>query len=119
MEFSPFQCDNCLRVFTRLSLRTRHLEKAATGGRICPLQTTTSGEEFEIRKGVEEALWSIRLEQAEVDAAVELIKRYNGQLSAHHRQGQLSDRSPAPGDRGRGSFCHLAPSFTPLIPANN
>jgi hypothetical protein len=88
MDFLLFQCDNCMRVFTRLSLRTRHLEKADSGGRICPHQTTAGGEEFEIRKGVEEALWRIRLEQAEVDAAVELIKRYNGQLEARRRRGQ-------------------------------
>jgi hypothetical protein len=101
-----------MRIFPRLSLRTRHLERADTGGRICPHQTTAGGEEFEIRKEVEGALWGIRLEQAEVDAAVELIKRYNGQLEPRRRRGQS-------GDQGRGSFCHLAPSFTPLIPANN
>jgi len=93
-----------MRVFTRLSLRTRHLEKADSGGRICPDQTTAGVEEFEIRKGVEEALWGIRMEQAEVDAAVELIKRYNGQLEARRRRDQSSDRD-------RGSFCLLARSL--------
>ena len=108
-----------MRIFSHPSSRTKHLERADTGGRICPYQTTAGGKQFEIRKGVEEALWNICLEQVEVDAAVELITRYNGQLSARRRWRQSSDRSPAPGDRGRGSFCHLAPSFTPLIPANN
>jgi len=93
-----------MRVFTRLSLRTRHLEKAETGGRICPHQTVSGGEEFEIRKSVEVALWGIRLEQIEVDGAVELIKRFNGKLEARRRRGQPEDRSPTSGDQGKGSF---------------
>jgi hypothetical protein len=70
---------------------------------------------------VEDALWGIRLEQAEVDAAVELIKRYNGQLEARRRRGQSGDRSPTPGNQGRGSLCLLTfcSKFQPLISANN
>ncbi|KAF8542946.1 hypothetical protein BDD12DRAFT_302525 [Trichophaea hybrida] len=100
MEFSPFQCGNCMRVFTRLSLRTRHLEKLEVGStlRICPHQTSQRGGDFEARQRVEEALWNIRLEQTEVNNAIQLIKQYNGQLEARRRRGQSTDRSP----RGSG-----------------
>ncbi|KAF8246049.1 hypothetical protein K440DRAFT_632733 [Wilcoxina mikolae CBS 423.85] len=100
MEFSPFQCENCMRVFTRLSLRTRHLEKPEAGStlRICPHQPSQRGGDFEARQQVEEALWNIRLEQTEVDDAIQLIKKYNGHLEARRRRGQSTDRSP----RGSG-----------------
>ncbi|KAF8248457.1 hypothetical protein K440DRAFT_642501 [Wilcoxina mikolae CBS 423.85] len=73
-------------IFTRLSLRTRHLEK----GESCPHERTTGGEHFEARKQVEQALWNIRTAQQEVNDAVALINQYNGKLDARSRRGRAS-----------------------------
>ncbi|KAI5819301.1 hypothetical protein BZA77DRAFT_305044 [Pyronema omphalodes] len=101
--FSPFQCDNCMRVFTRMSLRTRHLEKVPITPhdihdprieeRICPHPPAMQSKDYKIRKLIEDALWSIKTEQKEVEEAIKLIKKYNPILEGRKKRGGSSDRS--------------------------
>ncbi|KAI5793941.1 hypothetical protein FPQ18DRAFT_329325 [Pyronema domesticum] len=100
--FSPFQCDNCMRVFTRMSLRTRHLEKVPiipnmhgprTEERVCPHPPAIKSEDYKTRKDIEDALWRIKTDQKEVEEAIKLIKQYNPLLEGRKKRAGSGDRS--------------------------
>ncbi|KAI5857698.1 hypothetical protein BZA05DRAFT_103643 [Tricharina praecox] len=88
MEFSPFQCSTCKRIFTRLALETRHLQTKKGGERTCPNQPQGVDDNYQARCKVRDALWGIQTQQDEVNVAVALIKQYNGQLESRKRRGQ-------------------------------
>lgn len=100
MRFSPFQCRNCKRVFTRLSLETRHLRQdsnAEGNQRHCPNSPVADDRNYQIRCEVRDALWDIHTTQEEVDRAVRLIMHYNGHLEERRRRVPASSRaSPQP-----------------------
>lgn len=89
MTFSPFQCRNCKRVFTRLSLETRHLrqdDQVPGSPRHCPNSPVPDDSNFMARCDVRNALWNIHTAQHEVDTAVRLIAHYNGRLEERRRR---------------------------------
>ncbi|KAI5796562.1 hypothetical protein EDC01DRAFT_43776 [Geopyxis carbonaria] len=111
MRFSPFQCSNCKKVFTRLSILTRHLTKSQGGEeRTCNNPPAGEDEHYLIRNSVKNALWEIRQQQHEVDVAVSLIMRYNGRLEERRRRGGhgVSPRR-SPECTTRGAFSRRSP----------
>jgi len=112
MEFSPFQCANCKRVFTRLALETRHLQRQDTGNRICPNEPQIGDKNYQARCSVRDALWGIRAKQEEVDKAVLLIKICNGQLEGRKRRG--AQRDPTSFGESLDPSFSLAPPRSPL-----
>jgi len=96
MSFSPFQCENCKRVYTRKSLYTRHLKDADQNGsqqkrgpcRECPNRKMDADDAFYIRKETYAALWAVQTTQEQVDKAVSIIKRHNGALPDRRRRTQ-------------------------------
>jgi len=96
MAFSPFQCENCKRVYTRKSLYTRHLKDVDHAGsqqkrgpcRECPNRKMDADSAFYIRKDTYAALWAIQTVQEQVDRAVSIIKRHNGALPSRRRRTQ-------------------------------
>lgn len=93
MDFSPFQCEKCMRVYTRKSLYTRHLKEVSPEGtarrtRQCPNKETEPDKTFHIRKRTYEALWAIQLTQGQVDDAINIIKQHNGTLPSRRRRTQ-------------------------------
>lgn len=94
MNFSPFQCDNCMRVYTRKSLYTRHLKGVSQEGttgqiRQCPHRATEQDEAFRIRKKTYEALWAIQVTQDQVNNAIDIINQHNnGALPSRRRRTQ-------------------------------
>jgi len=101
MNFSPFQCENCKRVYTRKSLYTRHLKDVDQTGsqpkrgpsRECPNRKMDADEAFYIRKDIHAALWAIQTVQEQVDWAVSIIKRNNGALPTRRRRTQNQNES--------------------------
>jgi len=112
MEFSPFQCAKCKRVFTRLALETRHLQKQDTGNRICPNEPQTGDKNYQARCRVRDALWGIRTKQEEVNKAVLLIKDCNGRLEGRKRRG--AQRDPTSFGESLDPSFSLAPPRSPL-----
>jgi len=112
MEFSPFQCANCKRVFTRLALETRHLQRQDTGNRICPNEPQIGDKNYQARCSVRDVLWGIRTKQEEVDKAVLLIKICNSQLEGRKRRG--AQRDPTSSGESLDHSFSLAPPRSPL-----
>ena len=96
MSFSPFQCENCKRVYTRKSLYTRHLKDADQNGpqqkrgpcRECPNRKMDADDAFYVRKETHATLWAIQTTQEQVDRAVGIIRRHNGALPTRRRRVQ-------------------------------
>lgn len=92
MNFSPFQCEKCMRVYTRKSLYTRHLKEVGQESktrrtRQCPHRAVEPDEAFHIRKRTYEALWAIQVTQDQVDNAISVIKQHNnGALPSRRRR---------------------------------
>lgn len=103
MNFSPFQCENCKRVYTRKSLYTRHLKESPGSRRQCPNRQAGPDDAFYFRKETYTALWAIQVTQEQVDRAVRIINQHNDNLPSRRRRTpnvndiDPSERRPAPG----------------------
>lgn len=101
LNFSPFQCERCMRVYTRKSLYTRHLKEVSQEGttkriRQCPHRAVEPDEAFRIRKKTYEALWAIQVTQDQVNNAINVIKQHNNGALPDRRRRTQNISGPEP-----------------------